>query len=286
MRDPLPTAIADTTPVFIVSSGRSGTQMVDKLLTGVADYESHHEYLCAHVQPLAALYYMGLMSRESVIAALQETYSPAIHYSRKKFFSDSSNKLSWLIDPLYTLYPQAKFVYLVRDGRKVVSSFFNKLGDEIYDDTSVSIMRQWLNRPDQHPVPPPEKKYWWNIPRSGQPFAEAFASFNQVQRIAYHWVEVNRVILESLAPIPAAQQIMVKLEDLVASPEIVRQLLDFLEIEGYEQQFVAMLKRPHNVNIPQNFYLTREQTEQFMEIAWEMMARLGYGGSDEYAVNY
>lgn len=278
--------IDHTTPVFILSSGRSGTQMVDKLLKIIPEYESHHEFLCTHVQPLAARYFMGLISRDEVLKALREVYVPAVHYSSAKFFADSSNKLSWLIDPLFELFPGAKFIHLVRDGRKVVSSYFHKLGDEIYDDVSVHIMREWLKSPDRYPMPPPEKKYWWNIPQPGQPFAEEFPTFSQLQRIAYHWVEINRAIDGALPAVPPAQQLLIRLEDLVSYEETVRELLQFLEVHGHQEQFVEMLKRPHNVNIPRNFYLSPEQSAQFWAIAGATMARFRYEEKEEYAVTY
>lgn len=47
---------------FIVSSGHSRTQMMEKLSQAFPSVEMHHEYLCIHVQPLAVRYYVGLAS--------------------------------------------------------------------------------------------------------------------------------------------------------------------------------------------------------------------------------
>ncbi len=38
-----------TRPFFVVSSGRSGAQMIHGLLAGRPGVEVHHEYLCTHV---------------------------------------------------------------------------------------------------------------------------------------------------------------------------------------------------------------------------------------------
>jgi len=49
--------------------------------------------------------------------------------------------LSWLIPDLAALFPDAKFVHLVRDGRKVAGSYFRKLGAECYDDRSTHVFQ-------------------------------------------------------------------------------------------------------------------------------------------------
>ncbi|HHL39951.1 MAG TPA: sulfotransferase [Deltaproteobacteria bacterium] len=274
-----------TQPFFIVSSGRSGTKMFEKLLSGFDDVEIHHEYMICHVQPLAARYAMGLVAADEVVATLRSTHGAAVRYSEKRLWGDSSNKLSWVIPQLCELFPQARFIFVVRDGRKVASSYFNKLGDEIYDDRSVRIMYGHLDDPAKNPPPPPEKRYWWKIPRNGEPMAERFRDFDQFQRIVYHWVEVNRTIERDLAGVDGARQIRLRLEDLVTDRTCLERLLAFLGLH-YEERFFEMLKRPHNVSEPVNYPLTGRQREQFWEIAGEAMEHYGYGGTEEYEVRY
>ena len=48
-----------TRPFFIVSSGRSGTAMLHKVLSAEGTVEMHHEYMVHIVQPLAVKRYMG-----------------------------------------------------------------------------------------------------------------------------------------------------------------------------------------------------------------------------------
>ena len=151
--------------------------------------------------------------------------------ARPRHWGDSSNKLSWLIPELAALLPQAKFVHLVRDGRKVAGSYFRKLGDECYDDRSTAILQAFIDDPARNPAPPPEKKYWWPLPRPIRSVDGCnFARFSQFERIAWHWAEINRVILDSLAALPAARTSFVRLEDLQQSAHAVRELFDFLNL--------------------------------------------------------
>ncbi len=269
-----------TQPFFIVSSGRSGTAMLHKALSAAGDVDMHHEYMVHIVQPLAVKRYMGLIPAEAASAVLRDTHAAAVHHSTRAHWGDSSNKLSWLIPELAALLPAAKFVHLVRDGRKVAGSYFRKLGGECYDDRSTAILRAYADDPANVPAPPPEKPYWWPLPRD-----PAFARHNQFERICWHWAEINRVIAQSLVALPQACKHFVKLEDLHASPGAVDSLLRFLNLES-RADIAAMFLRPHNVNKPEDRLLDTHERESFDRIAGAVMEELGYANSAEYVVNY
>jgi hypothetical protein len=272
-------------PFFIVSSGRSGTAMMVKALARAEGVTIEHEYMVHLAQPLAVRRYQGLATAQEARASLSATHGAAVHYAETPLWGDSSNKLSWLIPDLAALFPEARFVHLVRDGRKVASSYFHKLAAECYDDRSTDILAAHLRDPARVPPPPPEKKYWWPQPKSGDRRAEEFSRFDQFQRIAWHWAEVNRVILDGLAAIPERRRLFLKLEDLRAQPSSVAELFSFLGL-AYRDEYFAIFARPHNVNRPEDRLLTPTQSAQFAALAGPMMERLSYAGRPEYAVNY
>jgi hypothetical protein len=272
-------------PFFIVSSGRSGTAMLHKALSAIPGVEMHHEYMVHIVQPLAVRRYMGLIDDAEASRVLASTYGAAVRYSEAEHWGDSSNKASWLIPELATLLPKARFVHLVRDGRKVASSYFHKLGEECYDDRSTAILRAHVADPANHPAPPPEKKYWWPLALGSDQFAKDFAQFGQFQRIAWHWAEINRVILSSLEALAPERRHFVRLEDLHADPGAVERLYGFLGF-AYREEHFAMFARPHNVNRPEDKLLTEVERAQFGAFASPMMERLGYADRPEYVVNY
>jgi hypothetical protein len=275
----------ETQAFFVVSSGRSGTAMLQKALSAAGNIELQHEYAVDIVQPLAVRRYLGLTNESGTREVLRTTQVAAIHYSEAAHWGDSSNKLSWLIPELASLLPQAKFVHLVRDGRKVASSYFHKLGAECYDDRSTTILQAFFDDPAQYPAPPPEKKYWWPCPRKDDPLAQEFRSFDQFQRIAWHWAEINRVILEGLQHVEPSQKYFVRLEELQESADAVRGLFEFLNL-FYRDDHSAAFARPHNVNRPEDRLLDAQQRAQFDALASTMMDRLGYADRPEYVVNY
>jgi len=275
----------NTTPFFIISSGRSGTQMMAKIFDSFQNIEMHHEYMVNIIQPISTQYYMGMISKKIVCEELVKTYKNSIYYSEKEVWGDSSNKLSWIIECLNEVFPDAKFIHLVRDGRKVVSSFYNKLSDECYDDKSVKILNNWINQPEKYPKPPPEKKFWWNIPIKKEEEKLNFEKYNQFERICFHWKEVNSNILKNLEKIPENRKRFYKLEDLVSDSKFLKNLLEFLNLEFDETKF-ELLKKPYNVNIPKDFQLDDKQKDEFFKIAGSMMKTLGYNSKKEYSLNY
>jgi hypothetical protein len=279
------TVSSATRAFFIVSSGRSGTAMLHKVLSAAGDIEMHHEYMVHLVQPLAVRRYMGWADRVEALRVLRQSHAAAIRYSTAAHWGDSSNKLSWLIPELAELMPDAKFVHLVRDGRKVASSYSHKLGDECYDDRSTAILSAHAGDPARNPAPPPEKKYWWPLARRGDPFEREFPGFGQFERICWHWAEINRVILEALSAVPRERRLFTRLEDLEADATQVNALFDFLALP-YRADHFAMFARPHNVNRPEDRQLDPVQSKQFEAIAGRMMETFGYAGAPEYVVNY
>ncbi len=272
-------------PFFVVSSGRSGTAMLHKALSADCDIDMQHEYMVQITQPLAVRRYLGLVEFTETLKILGQTHVAAIRHSQARHWGDSSNKVSWLIPELALLLPDAKFVHLVRDGRKVAGSYFRKLGDECYDDRSTGVLQAHYDDPCHVPPPPPEKKCWWPVPRKTDPLARAFRGFSQFERICWHWAEVNRVIIESLTALPPENHLFIRLEDLRGSPATARALYDFLNLSYRDAHFSAFAK-PHNVNKPEDRLLDARERATFDAIAGAMMQRLGYAQRDEYVVNY
>lgn len=274
-----------TKPIFILGSGRCGTYQIIKLIEKNKKIEAHHEYLFETILKPAVLYRMGHLNKRQVKKILASSYAPAIHYSSAKYWIDSSNALPYLIQPLYELFPNAHFIHLLRDGRKVVSSFYNKFSSVMYEDHCVNILMQWLKKPSSKIEPPNEKKYWRPIPVKGDRFACEFKKFNQFERLCYYWRDINLKIDSTLSKIPKKQKYQFHLENIVADKTELARLLDVMSIK-YNPNFLKILKKPVNVHIPKNYLLTQSELKRFMAIAGDAMEIFGYHSTTEYEVAY
>lgn len=275
----------NTFPVFILGSGRSGTFQMVKMLENITGIEAHHEYLFENILKPAVLYRMQVVNHDEVKQVLAKTHVPAVYYSNAPVWVDSSNALPWIVKPLFELFPNARFIHLIRDGRKVASSFYHKFTEVVYDDECVNVVNQWLAHPDAVPEPPPEKKYWRPFPVKGDKYFEDFTRYSRFQRLSYYWQDVNLRIRESLALIPDPQKMFVRLEDLVSDAQALKDVLGMFGT-AYDDKYLAILKKPVNVAIPKNFPLTDQERAEFTNIAGDAMKLFGYDAVEEYQVAY
>lgn len=272
-----------TLPIFILGTGRCGTLQIAELFQRTNETESHHEYLFERVLKPAVLYKMNKISDKEIENILREVYIPAIYHSTKQKWIDSSNALPWIIEPLHKLFPNAIFIHLIRDGRKVVSSFFNKFKGIIYDDDCVSILINWLNGNDI--VPPPDKKFWRPIPNIEDSLYEDFILYDRFERLSYYWREVNLTIQSSFEIIPKAQKYTFRLEDIVSNEIELKNFFDAARVK-YDSKYFNILKRPVNVERPMNYLLTDSEKIKFDRICLDTMHKFGYTERDEYLVKY
>lgn len=275
-----------TVPVFILGSGRCGTLQMVKLLENIEGIQAHHEYLFEKILKSAVLYRMGVVGDEEIKKLLMETYVPAVYYANTPIWLDSSNALPWIVKPLHELFPNARFIHLLRDGRKVVNSFYHKFTEVVYDDQCVNIVKNWLDNPDVVLPPPPEKKYWRPFPVRGEKYFEEFAHYSRFQRLCYYWQDCNMRIRDSLAIVPDAQKLSIHLEDLVSNSASLARFLEMFGV-AYDDKYMQVLKRPVNVAVAQNFLMTEQERLEFEKIAGEAMKVFGYDALiKEYQVAY
>ncbi|GHF19485.1 hypothetical protein GCM10017044_12680 [Kordiimonas sediminis] len=275
---------AETQPVFIIGCGRSGTQSMARFLNAFQEADCEHEYQVLETQKLGTLKYAGLVNSRECIDFLRTHHEAAVHYSQKQIWGDSSNKLAWMIPEVHQVFPQAKFIHLTRDGRKVTSSLYHKLGDEVMDDHSMEIMQNYLRGTSQM-CPPPEKKYWWPSPLENDPAFPAFQTWDHFARICWHWREINQRILDDFSHLPPANVRTIKLEDITSSRQSILDLSAFLGLSPTEEQ-IQLLGRPYNVVRPENNPLNDAQTTAFQNICGSMQEMLGYQSREEYTLNY
>jgi omega-hydroxy-beta-dihydromenaquinone-9 sulfotransferase len=110
------------------------------------------------------------------------------------------------IAALHSIFPGARFVSLMRDGREVAAS--------------LSRVDWWNDTP-----------LWWDPTRRTP--AEAVAQGEDLLRLcARNWVEETEEIARGFAGVPESRVLSVRYEELVATPiEQMRRVLTFLDLE-------------------------------------------------------
>lgn len=259
--------------VFVLSSGRSGTNLLANTLKKTSNLKNiYHEFNLLEIQIISVKYDMGIYSPEKTILELEEKYFQYIEKCSDHWI-DISNKLTWIAPILLQRYPNAKFVELVRNGKSVVSSYYNKLSDEMYTKRGVQALQSYS---DGLAVEPPfAKEYWWNLAGKNKQ-REYLRGLNRFELCCHHWKDTHATINKFRQNLSKNNFFQIKLEDLLSNQESAKQLIDFIELNVNFDEFTKMIKKPINVYKPIQFKLDDNQEKCFDRICQSTMINFDY----------
>ena len=272
---------------FIISSGRSGSQLFFRLFDKLNYVDSNHELNIMKYKPEIVKYQYtnSLKDRGSLENSLEKFYYEKINLSKKTHWIDSNYSIAPIINIIMKKFPNANIIHLIRSGVKVVSSWKYKLGNEIYGSSEYLELIDYLKNRDSIKCPV-RKKNWWYVPKPSTALSNVFQEANQFEKICYHWLLtyswVNNYGSSHLSP---SNYLVVKLEELVNSEETLKNIFNFLDI-SYNPKYFESIQKPHNVNKPHNYTLSKEEHDAFVKICGKLMKELDYDSYDEYKVNY
>ena len=280
--------IASIPIVFIVGTGRCGTQTLSKLFESVPNTLSMHEGagIVRHGPPPLVGKRFSLGSMPEFNAYLYHhgsegdfarTFAPdaALSTLMDGCFAGRAKVLSWcaqhgiaycdanpygfnFINYLHGKFPHAKFIHLVRDGYACVRSWSRRRGSTYPDEVPREpVAISWvLAKPKPFPSDPAYREW---------------QQFDRVQRISWFWNAVNANIALRLERIPAQRRRVVKIEDV--TEETVPGILDFC---GLPRTFAPESLAPSDPSEGRAIDWTAENVRKFNALAAPTMAALGY----------
>lgn len=199
---------------FVVTTGRSGSQTIARVLSQSPDCICLHEPEPVLVQE-ATLYEYGLLADPWLKAILLSTRPRMIH---DKVYGESNQKLASLIPLLAQIFPEAQFIWLVRDGRDVVASTYYARGwyqptAELDLDRGLASkhrLREWI---------------WYRLRADlvGEMSTTEWEAVSRFDKNCWFWTHTNTMIQRHLAALPPKRWLRVRLETLSAQmPDIAR----------------------------------------------------------------
>lgn len=270
-------------PIFILSSGRSGSYSFYNALKGLSNIEIYHEFLFDETLRNSVSYYMKIIGKKKILEYLEKNYAIAIKNSKKKIWIDSSNALSWMIKPLRYKFKNAKFVFLIRDGRKVVSSFYYKHREIMYNKRDVILLKNFFDKKIKFLSS--EKKYWRPIPTERKKF-HLFNKKSQFSKICIYWSLINRTIRKNLKGVKKNNIFFLRLEELENRKKLLS-LFKFLGVRKKDYKtLIKIFKKPINVKIPKDFSLNKVQKKEFEKYCKTEMIKNGYNLKQSYIMKY
>ncbi|MFD0975748.1 acyltransferase [Salinimicrobium gaetbulicola] len=111
--------------VFILSTGRAGSQSIATVLDQHPKIKGQHE---PHWElfKLSTEYEYGIISKEELTGYLKEIYSKPGLIPVNHIYAESDQKLSNLVPILNEIFPNSKFIWCIRKPEKFVKSAFTR----------------------------------------------------------------------------------------------------------------------------------------------------------------
>lgn len=201
---------------FVLSTGRSGTMTIAKTLSQHSEVECIHEGRPQLIRLSTELAH-NIKTVDEVTQELRDIYEASV--IPPTTYGESDQKFWNLVPLLDSLFPKCKFIWLVRNARKVVASTYG---------------REWYNSEDIVRRDPtgPRIKHWRfyriNGARCGCCSEQTWESMSSFEKNCWYWSYINRTIKNSLLRIEPTRWLKVRLEDL---EEHMPELLDFLKVK-------------------------------------------------------
>ena len=236
-------------PVFVVGCSRSGTTVTYETIAACPQLLSFGHEIPEFWDSLWGPRHNGWASEAAGAEHARPEHRAA---ARRYFFQrlgagrvlDKTCINVMRVGYLHRLFPQARFVYIHRDGRDNVAS----LMDGWLHDGHFALGRTLGPLPCAISIGRGAIRDWsFLLPPGWRDYNDA--PLEEV--CAYQWMTANRLALDALAKLPAASWIRLRYEDLFERPvEMFRAVFERLDLpfdNAVEQRCATLDKRPTSI---------------------------------------
>mgnify|MGYP006410170975 FL=1 len=220
-------------PVYVVSTGRAGSELLVKLMNASNVGSVHHE-------PRPRMFYGSKLAYElgtNSIKAIQMAYLNARYDLLKKTFLEdvrfveTNNRLSFFMESLSDLFPRAKFIHLIRHPGAFVRSGIrrNYYKSNENDDARLTPLRSDI-------------------------IYDTWDKFSDIEKIGWLWNKTNEIIESAKKNIDSKRVLTLKSEDLFNNYEVYNHICEFINHELLGDSMIkALIAKPTNRQIQNNF---------------------------------
>lgn len=242
--------------VFVASSGRSGSMTIAKWLNGHERIIGRHEARLQLVQWSTELA-EGRVKQDETLSRLKDLYLDGTVYDPSRVHVESDQKLYNLLPLLAEVFPQARFIWLLRSGVDVVASL---VGRGWYAEIPGSFQEQNF-------------AWWWKNWRvrgdRTNPPAAGWADMGQFEKCAWYWAHVNATIESSLDKFPEERVLRIRLEDIERESD---RIISFCGVESFRDAIPITNSAIYERYVRANW--SKQDEEAFERWCSKLMSRL------------
>lgn len=184
--------------LYVVGTGRCGTESIADLISALPDCRVDHERQPVLFQE-SIDYLEKRMTQKAMVDLLRDTRAPETSEAWR-VAGESNQRLSLVLPALDEAFPDARYLWMIRDGRATVDSLHQRFWYHSREASLRPALREWAeSRPDGHLLGVLEEDEW--------------RSMDRFARCCWYWTFVNGLI-ESHSEAVGARMLGVRLEEL------------------------------------------------------------------------
>jgi hypothetical protein len=208
----------DYSPVFVLSTGRSGSKLIVNLLNLSDNVTAYHEprpmlqyfsnYAYHHQQEEEILCNMINAARMELVLEV---------FIKNQIYVESNQCLTFFAPVIAQLFKKSKFVHLIRNPGDFVRSAVRKgwhKNDSIWESGRVKMG---------------DKEQW--------------AQMDQIERLSWLWMTTNQFIEDFKTKVHKSRAFTLKFEDLVQKEKTVKKLLKFIDCHHIAPEKIEQIQR-------------------------------------------
>jgi hypothetical protein len=194
-------------PVWVLSTGRTGTMALTNLLNLSENLAAFHEPK-PNLIKFSYDYYMGGISKEEGLRTISYLRDEFVHkaFYHNKIYVETNNRCTYVSDLLFNRFPASKFIYMVRNPYDVINSGVRR---NYYQGNNWDFARI--------------------KPLKEDPFFHKWDEMNQYEKVAWYWKKVNETALNFYNKLPDNQKLFIKAEDFFKpNVELIEEIFKFV----------------------------------------------------------
>ena len=249
-------------PVWVLSTGRTGTNTMTELLKLSPAIDAFHEPAPELFQ-FSYDYFMDQIDRRKARKSLIYLRDELVFRSLRDGFTfvETNNRVTYIADLLLQLYPSSKFIYIYRNPYDFIRSGMRRsyYSGHMRDYARIHPTRSSLSYDD------------WD-------------TFTHLQKVAWNWKTVNRHCLSFMENLPDHQKMSFSSESFFkAQPSLTKTLFNFIGSSSYHppsSDIRRVMGQKHNAqekgqfSKPDNW--SDQQVEQVNKIIAPVANKLSY----------
>jgi hypothetical protein len=234
-------------PVWVLSTGRTGTNTLTELLKLSPFIDAFHEPAPELFQ-FSHDYYSGNISGEEALRALQYLRDELVFRSSRDGFIyvETNNRVTYVADLLLELYPQSKFIFVHRNPYEFIRSGMRRGYYQHHMRDSARIQ----------PLPDDACHGEWE-------------NWSEIEKVAWNWSRVNAYCLEFVQELPDNQKMVFSAESFFSGDQsLINNLFHFIGSEDYrppKSDVERVMGKKHNAQRQGSFSKPKDWRQKQLE---------------------